>query len=166
MRSGDWKVVGEKARVSLFDLGKDISEKNDLAAQLPDKVAALTKLHDAWLAAMPEPIQAGAKRFGMTPAADAKPKKPKSERKKKKGAPPLQTPAAGEVKGAVRESFAALPGKPWKAQRGQWEAKDGALWASSNAENKDAMLRGPAVFRSGKLSCEMKLAADSRLTLR
>ncbi len=166
VRSGDWKVVGEKARVSLFDLGKDVSEKNDLAAQMPGKVAELTKLHDAWLAEMPEPIQAGAKRFGMTPPADGKPKKPKSERKKKKDAPPLQTPAAAGVKGAVHESFATLPGKPWKAQRGQWAAKDGALWASLNAENKDAMLRGPAVFRSGTLSCELKLAADSHLMLR
>ena len=25
VRSGDWKLVGEKARVSLFDLGKDVS---------------------------------------------------------------------------------------------------------------------------------------------
>jgi arylsulfatase A-like enzyme len=166
VRSGDWKLVGEKARVSLFDLGKDIAEKTDLAAQLPEKVAELTKLHDAWLAEMPEPIQAGAKRFGMTPPAGASSKKPKSERKKNKGAPPLQTPGTAEVRGAVRESFATLPGKPWKTQRGHWEAKDGALWASLNSENKDAMLRGPAVFRSGTLRCELKLAADTRLMLR
>jgi hypothetical protein len=78
----------------------------------------------------------------------------------------LQTPGAAEVKGAVRESFATLPGKPWKTQRGRWEAKDDALWASLNSENKDAMMRGPAVFRSGTLRCEVKLAADTRLTLR
>ncbi len=166
VRSGDWKLVGEKARVSLFDLGKDIAEKTELAAQMPEKVAELTRLHDAWLAEMPEPIQAGAKRFGMTPPAGAPSKKPKSERKKNKGAPPLQTPGAAEVKGAVRESFASLPGKPWKTQRGHWEAKEGALWASLNSENKDAMMRGPAVFRSGTLRCELKLAADTRLMLR
>ena len=33
-------------------------------------------------------------------------------------------------------------------------------------EDKDAMLRGPAVFRSGTLSCEMKLTTDSALMLR
>jgi len=111
VRSGDWKLVGERARVSLFDLGKDISEKTDLAAQMPDKVAELTKLHDAWLAEMPEPIQAGAKRFGMAPSVDAKPKKPKSERKKKKSAPPLQPPGSADVKGSGRETFAALPAR-------------------------------------------------------
>jgi arylsulfatase A-like enzyme len=109
VRSGDWKLVGEKARVCLFNLAKDVSEKNDLAAQMPDKVAELTRLHDAWLAELPEPIQAGAKRFGLTPPAGATPKKPKSGRKKSKGAPPLQTPGAAEVIGAVRESFAKLP---------------------------------------------------------
>ncbi len=133
---------------------------------MPEKVAELTKLHDAWLAGLPEPIQAGAKRYGMTPPAGAAKKKPKAERKKNKGAPPLQSPAAVEVKGAVRESFATVPAKPWKAQRGGWEAKDGAIWASLSPENKDAMLRGPAVFRSGTLSCEMKLTADSALMLR
>lgn len=166
VRSGDWKLVGEKARVGLFDLAQDISEKNDLAAKMPEKVAELTKLHDAWLAEMPEPIQAGAKRYGMTPPAGATKKKPKAERKKNKGAPPLQSPDAVEVKGAVRESFATMPAKPWKAQRGSWEAKEGAIWASLGTEDKDAMLRGPAVFRSGTLSCEMKLATDSALMLR
>ncbi len=85
VRSGDWKLVGEKARVSLFDLSRDVSEKNDLAAQMPEKVGELTKLHDAWLAEMAEPKTAGGKRFGMEPPAGFKPKKPKSERKKNKG---------------------------------------------------------------------------------
>lgn len=65
VRSGDWKLVGEKARVGLFDLGKDVSEKNDLAGTMPGKVAELTKLHDAWLAGMANPVKAGAKRYGM-----------------------------------------------------------------------------------------------------
>ena len=92
VRSGDWKLVGEKARVSLFDLGKDVSEKNDLAKQMPEKVAELTKLHDAWLAEMPNPIKAGAKRFGMPLPEGTKPKKPKSDRKKNQSAPLLKAP--------------------------------------------------------------------------
>ncbi|MDI1248454.1 MAG: sulfatase-like hydrolase/transferase, partial [Lacunisphaera sp.] len=67
VRSADWKLVGDKGRISLFDLGKDVSEKNDLAKTMPDKVAELTKLHDAWLAAMPDPVKAGGKRYGMAP---------------------------------------------------------------------------------------------------
>jgi arylsulfatase A-like enzyme len=87
VRSGDWKLVGEKARVSLFDLSKDASEQHDLAAQTPDKVAELTKLHDAWLAEMPEPSQAGAKRFGMPSSEATKAKKPKNKRKAKTETP-------------------------------------------------------------------------------
>ncbi len=169
VRSGDWKLVGEKARTGLFDLGKDVAEKNDLAQQMPEKVAELTKLHDAWLAEMANPIKAGAKRFGMPLPEGAKTKKPKSERKKTKGVPLPKSPDAAaniEKDGTIRESFAKLPGKPWKAQRGTWEAKDGALWASLNAENKDALLRGPAEFRNGMLGYEFNLAPDSQFTLR
>ena len=67
VRSGDWKLVGEKGRVGLFDLGKDVSEKDDLSRQMPGKVAELTKLHDAWLAEMPDPVKSGTKRYGMAP---------------------------------------------------------------------------------------------------
>ena len=86
VRSGDWKLVGEKARVGLFDLSKDVSEKNDLAKQMPEKVAELTKLHDAWLAEMANPVKAGAKRFGMAEPAGSpggKPKKMTKEEKQK-----------------------------------------------------------------------------------
>jgi arylsulfatase A-like enzyme len=83
VRSGDWKLVGEKARVSLFDLSRDVSEKTDLAGQMPDKVAELTKLHDAWLAEMPAPIKGEGKRYGMAPATGSKPKKPRNDKKNK-----------------------------------------------------------------------------------
>ena len=83
MRSGDWKLVGDKARVGLFDLSKDVSEKNDLAKQMPVKVAELTKLHDAWLAEMSNPIKSGAKRYGMEPPPGSTPKKDKKASKKK-----------------------------------------------------------------------------------
>jgi arylsulfatase A-like enzyme len=85
VRSGDWKLVGEKARTGLFDLGKDVSEQNDLSKQMPEKVAELTKLHDAWLAEMANPVKAGAKRFGMTASAEGAPaKRVKMTREEKK----------------------------------------------------------------------------------
>ncbi len=87
VRSGDWKLVGEKARVSLFDLSRDVAEKDDLAKEMPEKVAELTKLHDAWLAEMANPKSAGGKRYGMEAPAGTKANKPKSERKKVKGVP-------------------------------------------------------------------------------
>jgi arylsulfatase A-like enzyme len=84
VRSGDWKLVGEKANVSLFDLAKDVSEATNLAAQMPDKVAELTKLHDVWLADMAKPVKAGEKRYDMAAKEGAPPKKPKKMTKEEK----------------------------------------------------------------------------------
>lgn len=92
VRSGDWKLVCEKGKIGLFDLGKDVSEKNDLAKSLPDRVAALTKLHDTWLAEMPNPVKAGGKRFGLAAPDGTMPKKAKADRKKKSGPPTPATP--------------------------------------------------------------------------
>lgn len=50
VRDGDWKLIEwyEDSRAELFDIRDDVSEKTDLAAQMPDKVKELTaKLH-AW----------------------------------------------------------------------------------------------------------------------
>jgi hypothetical protein len=172
VRSGDWKLVGDRDKIGLFDLSKDISEKNDLAKQMPEKVAELSKLHDVWLAEMADPIKGETKRYGMPLPEGSKPKKPKSERKKKTAA---AVPAASHdaqspksrASAAMHEAFAKLPGKPWKAARGSWTAKDGAIWASPKAgDAQEALLRGPAVFRSGSLSCEFNLAAGSRFVLR
>ena len=164
VRSGDWKLVGERSKVSLFDLSKDVSEKTDLAKEMPEKVTALTKLHDAWLAEMANPIKAGAKRYGMEPPPGTLPKKAKSDRKKKAG--PATTTATPES-GPVRESLASLPGRPWRAARGNWAAKDGALWVSQPPDDTpEALLRGPAVFRSGDLGHELNLSAGSRFALR
>jgi arylsulfatase A-like enzyme len=83
VRSGDWKLVGEKSKLSLFDLSKDASEKNDLAAQMPEKIAALTKLHDAWLADMAKPVKAGEKRYDIAATDGTKPPKKKKKKDKK-----------------------------------------------------------------------------------
>ncbi len=81
VRSGDWKLVGEKAKIGLFDLSKDVSEKNDLAAQMPEKVAELTKLHDGWLAEMAKPVKAGEKRYDMAASDGSQPMKKKKKKK-------------------------------------------------------------------------------------
>ncbi len=48
IRAGDWKLIKWYEGTSeLYDLGKDLSEKNDLSAEMPDKVKQL----DAMLAA-------------------------------------------------------------------------------------------------------------------
>ncbi len=96
VRSGDWKLVGQKNQTSLFDLGKDVSEQKDLAGQNPAKITELTQLHDAWLAAMQPPAGGEGKRYGLERSPSAKAKKPKSERKKNKN--PAPTPATLEAK--------------------------------------------------------------------
>jgi len=84
VRSGDWKLVGEKDKVALFDLSKDVSEKNDLASQMPEKVAELMRLHDAWLAQMQDPVKGGAKRYGMAEPRGSKTRKSKAQRRESK----------------------------------------------------------------------------------
>ncbi len=66
VRKGDWKLIEfhETGMVELYDLSKDISEKNDLAPGMPEKAAELRKcLHD-WLksvdAQMPVPKKTAA----------------------------------------------------------------------------------------------------------
>jgi arylsulfatase A-like enzyme len=49
VRSGNWKLLHEgSARLSLFDLSKDISERNDLAASNTDVVRRLNDQLVAW----------------------------------------------------------------------------------------------------------------------
>lgn len=50
VRQGDWKLIKhyDGDRSELFDLGKDISEKNDLSATMPEKVAELNQLIGNW----------------------------------------------------------------------------------------------------------------------
>lgn len=116
VRSGDWKLVGDKGRIGLFDLSQDVSESNDLSKQMPEKVAELTALHDAWLAEMANPVKGGAKRFGMAePQRKSKIKEPKPKKSKAVSIPAATSQSFGE--GAVREAFASLPGKPWKTPR-------------------------------------------------
>ncbi len=110
VRSGDWKVVGDKQRVGLFDLSQDVSEKQDLAQQMPEKLAELTALHDSWLEEMAYPMKGGAKRYGMPAPLDQKTKGTKKPKKRK-----ASSDASVSADGEVRDAFVALPAKPQKA---------------------------------------------------
>ena len=49
VRAGDWKLVRDgKQRWELYDLGNDGTELNNLAEEMPEKVAELKSLHEAW----------------------------------------------------------------------------------------------------------------------
>ena len=50
VRSGSWKLVakGVKGKWELYDLTKDRTEMNDLAAKHPEKVKAMAAQYEAW----------------------------------------------------------------------------------------------------------------------
>lgn len=64
IREGDYKLIEryEDDSVELFNLGEDLSEKNDLAKKMPERAAGLKRKLDAWLlecgAKMPKRVSA------------------------------------------------------------------------------------------------------------
>lgn len=49
-RDGRWKLIYNREKMQLYDLDTDKSETANLAAKKPETVAALKKMHEAWLA--------------------------------------------------------------------------------------------------------------------
>jgi arylsulfatase A len=47
VRQGDWKLISGRAK-GLYNLAKDVGEKNDLSKANAEKLAELKKLHDMW----------------------------------------------------------------------------------------------------------------------
>ena len=64
IRAGDYKMIKyyDDQSVVLYDMRKDIGETSDLSTEMPEKVAELRRLLEAWLketnAAMPRDIAA------------------------------------------------------------------------------------------------------------
>ena len=63
LRHGDWKLVRMgrrlspgKAKWELYDLSKDISERNNLAAAKPDRLAELIEIWEKLDGEMSEPL--------------------------------------------------------------------------------------------------------------
>ena len=56
LRAGDWKIIRDNGGDwELYDLSQDVSEKENLAARAPDRVAALATLWEKWSAQQIEP---------------------------------------------------------------------------------------------------------------
>ena len=56
VRAGKWKLLLRKGSLELYDLGADICEKHNLAAERPEVLKELKRLHTEWRAQMREPI--------------------------------------------------------------------------------------------------------------
>ncbi|MBT7303260.1 MAG: sulfatase-like hydrolase/transferase [Victivallales bacterium] len=76
IRRGDLKAVSmNKGKTfMLFDLAKDIGEQHDLAAERPEELAALTKMHRQWEKALMPPQWGWNKALGYRDPAFGKPK--------------------------------------------------------------------------------------------
>jgi arylsulfatase A-like enzyme len=87
VRAGDWKLVQQRAqtKIELFDLAKDPAETTDLAPQNAAKVAELSKLYDAWLDQMAEPMSGAPKRPAAQPAGGAKKSKEQKRKAREEG---------------------------------------------------------------------------------
>lgn len=103
IRYGDWKLVGIKEKVELFNLKDDLSETTDLAGKHPEKVRQLKKIYNAWLDEMAEPLGGAFKRWDPSKAAILKKAaKNKAMRAKEKEARIKQSQAGKSLEKAER----------------------------------------------------------------
>ena len=54
VRCGSWKLVYDREVELLFDLDADPGERRNLAARMPDRVAALRRALDDWERGLPK----------------------------------------------------------------------------------------------------------------
>ncbi len=80
IRNEDWKLVAERTRVELFNLGDDLSETTNVAAKHPNVVIQLRDKYNAWLDEMADPISRQPKRWSSAAGPPAK-KMSKEEKK-------------------------------------------------------------------------------------
>jgi len=56
VRQGNWKLVSVKGSLELYNLKTDMSEKNNLANENPEKVSELKKKYKSWRSEMDSPM--------------------------------------------------------------------------------------------------------------
>jgi arylsulfatase A-like enzyme len=78
VRMGDWKLTSVDGSTMLFNLAKDIGEKNDLATQEADKLRQLEAVYAEWNKANIEPAWGNANRGAKKANADPVKKKKKN----------------------------------------------------------------------------------------
>jgi arylsulfatase A-like enzyme len=77
-RVGHWKLVKTRdAPAMVFNLSKDIGEKNDLAGKRPEKLAELEAAYAAWSDTMEEPKWIRQDRTNAEPGGKLKPERPR-----------------------------------------------------------------------------------------
>jgi len=84
VRRGDWKLHFIKGKKELFDLGKDPSEKTNVASKNQEMVKQLSGAFDKWIAPMKDPITGGSKLWSAKPEPSNKEPRAKSKEQRKK----------------------------------------------------------------------------------
>jgi hypothetical protein len=158
IRQGPWKwIEGEsskpqppKARTAefkpqLYNLEDDPGEATDVSARHPDVVKAMATLLDRYR-------DGGYSR--ELPAVSAK----------QAGVVTMPAPAMRVV---LTNALDQVPVAPWVVVRGQWRARDGAVWASQKAgEPGPAALRSSLTQTDGDIRYELNLPSNGTHTLR
>lgn len=81
-RQGDWKMLGYKADLKLFNLAEDPGEMKDLAKSNPEKLEELRASYNQWLASMADPMKSENKKVWTPDTGGGK--KDKKDKKKDK----------------------------------------------------------------------------------
>jgi len=147
IRPGVRKTQAAQFRPQLYNTQTDPAETTDVSAAHPEVVRELRDL--LW-----RYRDGGYSR--ELPPADVKPPVPKVI---------TLAPLAGTR--VMSESLAALPGKPWTATRGEWEARDGGLWGvQKGKQEQGATLHAPLALADGAIDYEINFRGANRTSLR
>jgi arylsulfatase A-like enzyme len=86
IRSGDWKLLEffETGKLELYNLRDDLSQKNDLAASMPDRAKAMRDQFVAWRQAIKAPMPEPNRAIGQETSAPKKKDQAKAKRQAKK----------------------------------------------------------------------------------
>ena len=162
IRKGPWKWIegipaegvkpgARKARAGehkpqLYNLHNDPGETRDVSAEHPEVVEELSALLDRYR-------NGGYSR--ELPPVTVRPK-----------AGPAVLPALeGEV--VLDESLDTLPAEPWAALRGEWTARDKAVWGlQKRGDQQPATLRGSLPITDGALQYDIQFGSADRHSLR
>lgn len=147
IKPGARKAQADQFRPQLYNLQDDPAETKDVSGDHPDVVQELQGLLNRYR-------WAGYSR--ELPPADVK-------------APVAQEVQLPPLSGTVdlNESLATLPGKPWVASKGEWEAREGGVWGLPKGQDDHAAsLRVPVSFVDGAIDAEVNFRGANRVSLR
>jgi len=146
IKPGVRKARAGEFKAQLFNLQDDPAETRDVSGEHPDVAKELAALLARYR-------DGGYSR--QLPPAKPRPKPP---------AAILPPPDGATV---IEQPLNDLPGQPWEALRGNWTARDQAVWGEpQRGDRQPATLRGPLPITDGTLQYEINFGEADRHSLR